>query len=159
MTYASGLPDGIPIFIPKLPIWVYFGGPWNWKYWYILRPFINLCSSSIFYPFWYIFPRLIWQPWQACAFPRLFLLRNARRDHHFRQTLSHLTISKPYDLSMILSASHDSSMYTYIIYRILIGYQFRNWRLFKLTSFLKASNHVSNYAKWGINKVCVRFNA
>jgi hypothetical protein len=26
-----GLPDGTHIFIPKIPIWVYFGGPWNWK--------------------------------------------------------------------------------------------------------------------------------
>jgi hypothetical protein len=24
---------------PKIPIWVYFGGPWNEKCWYILCPF------------------------------------------------------------------------------------------------------------------------
>jgi hypothetical protein len=33
-----GLPDGF-ILTPKIPIWVYFGGYWNGKYWYILRPF------------------------------------------------------------------------------------------------------------------------
>jgi hypothetical protein len=27
------------IFIPKIPIWVYFGGPWNGKCWYSLGPF------------------------------------------------------------------------------------------------------------------------
>jgi hypothetical protein len=28
--WASGLPDGF-FFRPKVPIWVYFGGPWNGK--------------------------------------------------------------------------------------------------------------------------------
>jgi hypothetical protein len=27
------------IFIPKIPIWVNFGGPWNGKGWYVLCPF------------------------------------------------------------------------------------------------------------------------
>jgi hypothetical protein len=35
----SGLPEGIHIFKPKIPIWVNFGGPWNGKCRYILRPF------------------------------------------------------------------------------------------------------------------------
>jgi hypothetical protein len=26
-------------FLPKNPIWVYFGEPWNEKWWYILWPF------------------------------------------------------------------------------------------------------------------------
>jgi hypothetical protein len=27
------------IFKPKFPIWVNFGGPWNGKGWYVIRPF------------------------------------------------------------------------------------------------------------------------
>jgi hypothetical protein len=30
------------IFTPKISIWVNFGGPWNGKCWYILRPFGTL---------------------------------------------------------------------------------------------------------------------
>jgi hypothetical protein len=29
------LPDGI-FFKPKIAVWIYFGGPWNRKYWYIV---------------------------------------------------------------------------------------------------------------------------
>jgi hypothetical protein len=32
---SSGLPDGL-FFVPRIPIWVNFGGPWNGKCWYIL---------------------------------------------------------------------------------------------------------------------------
>jgi hypothetical protein len=35
---------------PKIPIWVYFGGPWNW---YILWPFGVVCGM------WYILPVLV----------------------------------------------------------------------------------------------------
>jgi hypothetical protein len=56
------------VFIPKLPIWVIFGGPWSGKCWHILCPFgifsaiwYNLwpfgivCGLfGIFFPFWYI---------------------------------------------------------------------------------------------------------
>jgi hypothetical protein len=52
---------------PKIPIWVYFGGPWNGKCWYILWPFgiiydhlVNymavwycMWSFGILFPFWY----------------------------------------------------------------------------------------------------------
>jgi hypothetical protein len=31
--------DSTYIFKTKRPIWVYFGGPWNEKCWYILKPF------------------------------------------------------------------------------------------------------------------------
>jgi hypothetical protein len=34
-------------FIPKIPVWVNFGGPWNGKCWYILWPF------GIFTALWY----------------------------------------------------------------------------------------------------------
>jgi hypothetical protein len=27
------------ICIPKIPVWAYFGGPWNEKCWFILCPF------------------------------------------------------------------------------------------------------------------------
>jgi hypothetical protein len=35
----AGLPDGKCIFIPKIPVSVYFWGPRNEKVWYILWPF------------------------------------------------------------------------------------------------------------------------
>jgi hypothetical protein len=35
----TGLPDGIYIFKPKMPIWVNFGGSCNGRCWYILWPF------------------------------------------------------------------------------------------------------------------------
>jgi hypothetical protein len=36
------------IFKPKFPIWVHFGGSWNGKCWYILRPFY------LFYLFYFV---------------------------------------------------------------------------------------------------------
>jgi hypothetical protein len=63
------------IFMPKIPIWVYFGGSWNGKCWYILWQFgifydlllslmvgnlVLLCSFGIFSRFG---RRKIWQPW------------------------------------------------------------------------------------------------
>jgi hypothetical protein len=56
------------IFKPKIPIWVYFGGPWNGKCWYILWPFCiiydhlvkymavwySMWSFGILFPFWYV---------------------------------------------------------------------------------------------------------
>jgi hypothetical protein len=70
-----GLPDGI-FFKPKIPIWQSFGGPWNGKGWYILRPvgiyyvhlvhFIAIWKFSgnlvYFTSFWYFVSRKIWQP-------------------------------------------------------------------------------------------------
>jgi hypothetical protein len=32
---CPGLPDGTYVCIPKIPIWAYFGGPWNGKCCYI----------------------------------------------------------------------------------------------------------------------------
>jgi hypothetical protein len=37
------------IFTPKIPIWVYFGEPWNEKGWYIVRPFGIYCSYFTYY--------------------------------------------------------------------------------------------------------------
>jgi hypothetical protein len=60
---AAGLPDGIPIFIPKIPIWEYFGGPWSGKgcftaILFILRSFCIFCGhTEYFMVIWYIFPR------------------------------------------------------------------------------------------------------
>jgi hypothetical protein len=51
------------IFIPKIPIRICFGGPWNGK----CGPFITirwfLVIWYIFPTFWYIVSRKIWQPW------------------------------------------------------------------------------------------------
>jgi hypothetical protein len=65
------------IFIPDIPIWVYFGGPWNGKCWYVLWPFWNYYGHwvdfvgvwFIFSTFWYIVSRQIWQP---CSESHLF---------------------------------------------------------------------------------------
>jgi hypothetical protein len=46
-TFEPGLPDGI-ISYQKIPIWVYFGGPWNGKYWYILWQFGTLYGNLVF---------------------------------------------------------------------------------------------------------------
>jgi hypothetical protein len=50
----TGLPDGIYIFIPKIPIWVFLGWPWNGKCWFILWWFLifynNLVVIEIFSP-------------------------------------------------------------------------------------------------------------
>jgi hypothetical protein len=58
------------IFIPKFPIWVYFGGPWCVKclyifsIWCILLSFGTFsCQLEYFCTFWYIVVRQIWQPW------------------------------------------------------------------------------------------------
>jgi hypothetical protein len=55
--FQAEMPGGL--FYTKIPIWVYFGGPWNGKCWYVLCPF------GIFYGhvvhamvmFWYISPK------------------------------------------------------------------------------------------------------
>jgi hypothetical protein len=52
------------IFIPKLRIWVDFGGPWNGKCWHILLPIGIFYGNLIYFmviwynlwSFWYIFP-------------------------------------------------------------------------------------------------------
>jgi hypothetical protein len=85
-------PDGIPLkiaiwkhlrnrvarwflFSPKLPIWVYFGGPWNGKcYIFVHLEYFTavvylmgiwlFCSRLVYFvsQIWYIVPRQIWQP-------------------------------------------------------------------------------------------------
>jgi hypothetical protein len=68
-----GLPDGICIFKPKIPIWVNFGGPCNGT---PFGPFYNylvyfMVIWYILWSFWYIYPVLvrcikkIWQPWRC----------------------------------------------------------------------------------------------
>jgi hypothetical protein len=66
------------IFKPKISFWVNFGGPCNGRCWYILWPFgiFYVLLFGIFgghmeyfmviwyiFPFWYVLPRKIWQPW------------------------------------------------------------------------------------------------
>jgi hypothetical protein len=43
------LPNGVRIFLPKIPIWVYFGGPWNGKCWYISGPFGKPCCYLVYF--------------------------------------------------------------------------------------------------------------
>jgi hypothetical protein len=50
------LPDGIPIFNPKIPTWANLGGSTNGK---------MLVYFVCFSPFWYVLPRKIWQPWAS----------------------------------------------------------------------------------------------
>jgi hypothetical protein len=54
------------IFKPKIPIWINFGGPFM-AIWSILPPLGIVCGHlvyfGIFFPFWYVVPRKIWQPW------------------------------------------------------------------------------------------------
>jgi hypothetical protein len=53
------------IFKPKIPIWVNFGGSYNGRckaIWSILLPFGILYGYfGIFFPFWNVVPRKIWQ--------------------------------------------------------------------------------------------------
>jgi hypothetical protein len=73
------------VFKPKLPIWVNFIGSCNGSCCYILWPFgifyghlvyfvaiwCILLLFGIFFPFWYVVPRKIWQPWLASRKPNL----------------------------------------------------------------------------------------
>jgi hypothetical protein len=53
-----GEPDRVArwyIFIPKIPIWVYFGGPWIGKCWHILLPFGIFYGHLVYFmTIWYI---------------------------------------------------------------------------------------------------------
>jgi hypothetical protein len=56
-----GLPDGIPIFMPKIPIRVNLGVPWNVKCWYTYFMAIWCFYGQMVYfvIIWYIFPALV----------------------------------------------------------------------------------------------------
>jgi hypothetical protein len=67
----AGLPDGIGIFKPKIPIWVNLEGPMkrtsHWEYitavLYISWAFGKLMTVWYIFPlFWYILSSKIWQP-------------------------------------------------------------------------------------------------
>jgi hypothetical protein len=49
------------IFKPKISIWVKFGGPWNRKGWYVLRPFGILDGQLVY--FMAIYFMAIWYIW------------------------------------------------------------------------------------------------
>jgi hypothetical protein len=50
-----GLPDGVPIYKPKIPFWVNFGGSCNRRCLYILWPFgIFYCLFVNFMTIWYV---------------------------------------------------------------------------------------------------------
>jgi hypothetical protein len=62
------------IFKPKIPIWVNFGGSCNggcmylhtyilWSLGIFCGPLDILLLFGTFFPFWYVGPRKIWQPW------------------------------------------------------------------------------------------------
>jgi hypothetical protein len=63
-TCYPGLPDDTYVCIPKIPIWVYFGGPCNKKclYIYCMAIWNILWPLGIFVVIWCILPREIWQP-------------------------------------------------------------------------------------------------
>jgi hypothetical protein len=46
---------------PKIQIWVYLGGPWNGKCWYVLRQFgvISDQYMAVWCSLWYTFPVLV----------------------------------------------------------------------------------------------------
>jgi hypothetical protein len=69
------------IYMQKVPIWVYSGGPWKGNCWYVLWTFgihmyvhiftamskffgllVYKWTFGIFSPFWNVVPRKIWQP-------------------------------------------------------------------------------------------------
>jgi hypothetical protein len=67
------------IFKPKIPIWVNFGGSCIERCWFLyvyghlvyfkairysLRPCGVVTYLECFFPFWYVVPRKIWQPWR-----------------------------------------------------------------------------------------------
>jgi hypothetical protein len=67
------MPDGMDNFIPKIPVAVYFVGPWNGKCWYIWHiklPFgVFCCDLEYFVAIWYMYSGFgmfqqekIWQP-------------------------------------------------------------------------------------------------
>jgi hypothetical protein len=51
IAFDTGLPDGVYICKPKIPIWLNFGGPFNEKCWYILCMVIWTIYSYFVY-FW-----------------------------------------------------------------------------------------------------------
>jgi hypothetical protein len=54
---VAGLPDGTRIFVPKIPIRVYFGGPRNRKYWLIdIFYDYSVCFTVI----WYIYGHFVY---------------------------------------------------------------------------------------------------
>jgi hypothetical protein len=74
--HIPGLPDGIYIFKPKIPIWVRFGGSCNGRFWYNLCPFglHILRQFGIFLVIWYIFPCLGMLPQEKSDNPDIKIL-------------------------------------------------------------------------------------
>jgi hypothetical protein len=57
-----GLTDSMYIFIPKIPIWVYFGGRCNGKFRFFNVPL----KDFVVYPsFWYVAPKKYGNPEQS----------------------------------------------------------------------------------------------
>jgi hypothetical protein len=80
---VPGLPDGLYIFIPKIPILVYFSGLGMKNFWraswqfgifiailvYSMAVWYFHCRFGIFFPFWSVVPSKIWQPgWFPLAY-------------------------------------------------------------------------------------------
>jgi hypothetical protein len=72
------------VFRPKIPVWVNLGRSCNRRCWYCLWPICLfyghlvyiLWSFGIFFPFWFVLPRKIWQPWYTRLFYLFFLRRS-----------------------------------------------------------------------------------
>jgi hypothetical protein len=60
------------IFIPKIKNMRKFGRALEWKSWYILWPFGIYWVNWYIFPFWYVEPRKILQPWQRGAYISTF---------------------------------------------------------------------------------------
>jgi hypothetical protein len=72
---SDGIPDGIGIFKPEIPIWINFGRSCNGRCWYFMAIFSILRSNGIFhghlvqfvvigilFRLWHVVLRKIWQP-------------------------------------------------------------------------------------------------
>jgi hypothetical protein len=70
MPSPPGLPDGTNIFAPKHPFWVYLGYILMCLELEIVGTFyghVVFCCGNLVYifPFWYVAPIKIWQPWSV----------------------------------------------------------------------------------------------
>jgi hypothetical protein len=68
--FGAGLRAARWYIVPKIPIWVNFGGPCNGRCWYISWPFglFTAIWYKYFMVVWYIFPRERKKIWQLCLY-------------------------------------------------------------------------------------------
>jgi hypothetical protein len=79
--------------MPKLPIWIYFGGPWNGKRWYMYFIAIwNILWSFVkfFGVIWYISPVLVYSDEKNAALGCLAILKRLLVTFLFKLVLHRL---------------------------------------------------------------------